>query len=870
MKQTLLSLALLSLSLSAYAQGETLLDLCEKNTSSTYKVYNKATSIAAGATLVVRTARYTDFYPVLTGKGSLELYSGGERTYLGNHSDKSYPNWGNFTGNVGIYPYKAVESGCGFYGVVMNTNGKSYSPEDPNPSGKINTMLANNHVVLHAGAAIATEKSAAGVRIGELNTEAGSRLYGYYKSQSAVSTAYYLLGALNTDATLAGRIASAEKNGAPDATQKVGIIKEGKGTYTLTANDNQLSGSLRVNAGTVLICNDAKVAKTKKYTGGTGAAAEASQAVAFVFKDGHLGGTGNVGGHVDLYGDLVPGVDGQGTLTLANYATSAACNLILHPASTLHFTLASSDAFSALDLSGKLSYSALMEDFTEGSSPVQIVLSLAENQQVNVGDTYTLITARKGKDAALNLKVKLPDALGWQVSEETASNGAYTLSVTCTSLTAQEGGETGDEGGDDQPVEGGDEEEIDISGVDLPTNLYLRQYLERVSSDKRIGVAVPSTWTYNVPASPSSNVSKAISNNFNLCVAENEMKMDALEPGQDYFSYGAADDLLRYARNQKMALRGHTLVWHRQVPEWISADGKKNDKNWTREQLLKILENHITKIVKHFGKDVCEWDVVNETLDDDQSIVRTNPSGYQLRKESVWVKVIGESFIDSAFVYAHRANPDLKLYLNEYDGEFSGSAKTLALYNLAKRLKDSGIPIAGVGLQCHLHADEFDKDKLDATVKKYAAAGLNCILTEIDISIPTTSAADLTRQADVYRGITEVFLHNPNCPHMVIWGINDQFSWVSGAHPVLFDNNTQPKPAYTAVRKALHRYAAEQIVLSDIQAPEAGAAPQSSAVAGRSLVRYNAAGQLLSSPARGLNILRLPDGTVRKELHSAR
>ena len=852
----------------AWAQSDKLIDLCEKNTSSTYKVYTTATSIPAGTTLTVRTARYTDFYPVLTGRGNLEFYSGGERTYLGNHSDKSYPNWGNFSGNVGIYPYKAVDGSCGFYGIVMNTNGKSYSPEDPSPSGKINTMLANNHVVLHAGAAIATEKSAAGVRIGELNTEEGSRLYGYYKSQSAVSTAYYLLGALNTDATLAGRIASAEKNGAPDGTQKVGLVKEGKGTYTLTANDNQLSGSLRVNEGTVLVCNDAKTAKQKKLTGGTGAAADASQAVAFVFANGHLGGTGNVGGHVDLYGNLVPGVEGQGTLTLANYATSAACNLILHPASTLHFTLSASDGqmqCTSLDLTGKLVQSTLMQDFTESGAPVQVTLTMLEGAPVSVGDTYTLVTAKKGKDAGLAFKLVLPDGLTWETLEETAADGSYKLAVTCTSLSAGEGGETGGDNEDDDPTGGDDEVEIDISGVDLPTNLYLRQYLERIGSDKRIGVAVPSTWTYNVPASPSSTVSKAISNNFNLCVAENEMKMDALEPGQNYFNYGAANDLVRYAKNQKMALRGHTLVWHKQVPEWISADGKKNDKNWTREQLLQIMENHITKIVKQFGNDVCEWDVVNETLDDDQSVVRTNPSGYQLRKESVWVKVIGESFIDSAFVYAHRANPNLRLYLNEYDGEFSGSAKTLALYNLAKRLKDKGIPIDGVGLQCHLHANEFDKAKLDATVKKYAAAGLNCIFTEIDIAIPSQSTADLNLQAEVFGGITDVFLRNDNCPHMLVWGINDQFSWISGSHPVLFDNNTQPKPAYNAVRKVLHRYAAEQMLQTGIEAPEADERVEAEPK-GRCILRYNASGQPLAAPARGLNLLRMPDGTVRKEL----
>lgn len=863
MKKPIQTFLLLALTASVQVQADDkLIDLCEKNTSSTYKEYGTATSIASGNTLTVRTARYTDFYPTLSGKGDLILYCGGERTYLGKHSDKSYPNWTNFSGHVDIYPYKAVESNCGFYGVVMNTNGKSYSPEDANPTSKINVLFNNNKVVLHEGASFATEKSASGIRIGELNTEAGSRMYGYYKSQSATSSAYYLLGCLNTDATLAGRIASIEKNGAPDATQTVGIVKEGKGTYTLTANDNQISGAVRVNAGTILINNDATTAKKGKKTGGTGSAGNTSLPVVYTFKGATLGGNGNIGGHVDMYGTLTPGVDGAGTLYLANYATSASCNLIMHPASVINFSLTDKDTYTALDITGMIQYNKMLEDFSEGSTLPQIVVKLADDAQVKEGDSFTLIKTTKGREngGEWKFKVVVPEKMSWTVNE-TEENGKYTMTITCTSLNDGEGGGNNDD--DNGEVDGDDEDDdsalfAEVPGTTVKKGQFLRKYLEMLDTDKRIGVAVPSSWTYNVPASPSSTVSKAISNNFNLCVAENEMKIDQTEPSQNSFNFGSANELVQYAKNQKMAVRGHTLVWHSQVPDWISKDGKNNDKKWTREQLLEIMKIHITKCIKQFGDNVCEWDVVNETLDDDQSIVRTNPNGYQLRKESVWVKTIGEDFIDSAFVYAHRANPNIKLYLNDYDCEFSGVAKTTALYNLAKRLKDRGIPIDGVGLQCHLKANNFSKQKLDNTVKRYAGIGLNCILTEIDIAITANTSAEKTKQAEVFKQIAEVWLKNDNCPHMVIWGINDQYSWISGSYPVLFDANNSAKPAFTALQTTLRNYVANQLKTTAVEGVDGADA------SAYEVERYNLSGQKVTSQHRGVSIVKMSDGTVKK------
>jgi GH35 family endo-1,4-beta-xylanase len=238
----------------------------------------------------------------------------------------------------------------------------------------------------------------------------------------------------------------------------------------------------------------------------------------------------------------------------------------------------------------------------------------------------------------------------------------------------------------------------------------------------------------------------------------------------------------------------------------------KNDKNWTREEALEIMKNHITKVMTHYKGKVREWDVVNECLDDDQTTVRSNPNSYDLRQQSVWQRAIGDDYIDSAFVYAHRADPDAILYLNDYGVELQGKAKSLAFYNLAVSLKEKGIPIHGVGLQCHFSVGEVDGVKLNRTIKRFAEAGLLCIITELDMGIPSTTAANKEEQARMYRMLTDIVLKNDNCPSMVIWGIKDNDSWRSGSNPLLYDSGMGKKPAWYGVRSALrHRMLASSI-----------------------------------------------------------
>lgn len=800
MKTTLLTIAMQLLLLPVAAQNQTI-DISGNNTSNEYKSYDQAINISSTKTVEVKMARYCYFNSPVSGAGTLNLLAGGERCYLGTKSGASWPNWANFRGNLHIYPFKENSSSAGFYGVVMAHGGKSFSPENINDairSGKVNNSMEKCHTTLHAGAVICCEAntSGAGFRIGELNTEAGSTIQGYMKKNTRA--AYFLLGCMGTDATLAGTIAPPDYSD----THPVGIIKEGAGTYSITGNNNYLTGALRVLKGKVLVMNDTEEAKKKKLRGALGAKANESEAIAYVFEGGVLGGTGSIGGTVDNYGTIEPGDNAVGTLTLQNYAsTSKKSHLYLRPASVLRFKIASASEYDQLQVNGNVKYYDMMQDFSTSDKMPLIQIVLDKDAGVKVGDEFRLLTAKSKATAAgdWHFELKQPERYTWDVTEK-EEDGTYTVTLRLVSFKDPENTENPDN--PDNPDNKTPMGPFYDDGIDDQTDqTTLREYAEQ--NGKFIGTAI-STWKNDL-TNASLAETKETGKQFNMLVAENEMKWDAMEPSRGEFNYWAADNLVNFAQNHQMKMRGHCLAWHSQLPQWVSSDGKKNDMNWTREEALQILKTHINNIVKHYKGKITEWDVVNECLSDDQTTVRTNPEAYDLRT-SVWTRAIGESFIDSAFVYAHRADPDALLYLNDYDVELQGKAKSVAFYNLAMRLKNSGIPIHGVGLQCHFSVGDVDSLKLAKTIQRFADAGLKCIITELDMGIPSTTAENLEEQARNYRVITDIVLKNDNCPNLVIWGLKDNNSWREASSPLLYTASLGKKPAYYAVRSALrHR-----------------------------------------------------------------
>ena len=190
-------------------------------------------------------------------------------------------------------------------------------------------------------------------------------------------------------------------------------------------------------------------------------------------------------------------------------------------------------------------------------------------------------------------------------------------------------------------------------------------------------------------------------------------------------------------------------------------------------------------------------------LSDDQGIVWTNPEGYTLRP-SIWT-VIGEDFLDSAFVWAHKADPNAVLILNDYGVEFKGDAKAEAFYNLAKSLKDRGVPIDGVGLQCHLDVFGVDPGKLEKNIKRYNDIGLKCVITELDLGMDSNTESNLRQQAQDYFNIAQVALKHNHCNELMIWGLTDNRSWRSNGNPLLFDAQLNEKPAYYGLHAAVRQ-----------------------------------------------------------------
>ena len=760
------------------------------NTSSSYITYSNAISVAAGKTTDVKLARYCYLTSTVSGKGTINLYAGGERCYLGTKSGATWATWTSFRGDAHIYPFKENSSKAGSFNIVLAHGGKVFSPEnidDCIKNGKLNNAMQNCKVTVHSGAILCNEANnanAGGFRIGELQLEAGSTLLGYMKNDR---TSYYLVGNLNTDAVLAGKIA-------PNSGSTLGLIKDGKGTYRITGNQNSLTGALRVKAGKVLVNNNRAEAESKKYSGALGAMSSESTPIAYVLTNGILGGTGSIGGLVDNYGTIEPGDTVPGTLTLKNYAAPTKnANLTVHPASVLRFKVASSDSYDQLVVAGQLKYSNSTEDFS--TSDVAPIITLALDElPFKVGTEITVLTA-KCKSGDWQFHLLQPGKGTWALEEITDDEG---YKVVLRLASTEDADPSNPDNPDNPDIPESTMGALYDDGINDNTDTKtLRYYAEK--NGKKIGAAF---CTYKGLDSDRSEAARQ----FNLMVAENEMKMDALQPSQGNFNWGAADGLVSMAKNNNMTIRGHCLVWHTQQPTWLSSDGKKNDKGWTRQQALDIMKNHITTVLQHFKGKVVEWDVVNECLDDDQSIIRTNPDGYKLRP-TVWQQAIGDDYIDSAFVYARRVDPDIQLYLNDYDVEMQGKAKAVAFYNLVKRLQSKNIPLDGVGLQCHFSIGDVDSVKLEKTIHLFGEAGLKCIITELDMGVPSTTSANLEEQARNYRMITDIVLNNDNCPNLVIWGIKDNDSWRSNSNPLLYNSGLGKKKAWYSVRSALrHRY----------------------------------------------------------------
>lgn len=278
---------------------------------------------------------------------------------------------------------------------------------------------------------------------------------------------------------------------------------------------------------------------------------------------------------------------------------------------------------------------------------------------------------------------------------------------------------------------------------------------------------------------------------FDQITPGNGMKWYATEPQQGVFDWTNGDEIVNLARANHQKVRGHTLVWHSQLPGWLTSG------TWTADELRAVLKNHIQTEVRHYRGKVFAWDVVNEAFNEDGTY-----------RETIFYNTLGPGYIADALRWARQADPKVKLYLNDYNIEAVGP-KSDAYYHLAKELKAQGVPLDGIGLQAHLALQYGYPATLEDNLRRFSKLGLDTSLTEVDIRmiLPATEEK-LAQQAEWYGDLTEACLAVRRCVGITVWDYTDKYSWIpaffEGQGAALpWDEELQPKPAYYAIREAL-------------------------------------------------------------------
>ncbi|WP_426324219.1 endo-1,4-beta-xylanase [Microbacterium sp. E-13] len=309
------------------------------------------------------------------------------------------------------------------------------------------------------------------------------------------------------------------------------------------------------------------------------------------------------------------------------------------------------------------------------------------------------------------------------------------------------------------------------------------------------------------PASPT-ELQRVLGAQFSSVTPENDMKWESIHPAPGVYDFASADALVAFAAANHQQVRGHTLLWHSQNPAWV----REASQTWTCDQARDVLEDHIRTVVGHFKGRIYEWDVANEIFQDTWDV-----GGVRLRTEAnPFLKACADdpvSLIEDAFRWAHEADPEAALFLNDYNAE-GINTKTDAYYELAQRMLADGAPLSGFGAQGHLSLLYGFDTSIQANFERFAALGLHVAVTEADVRIPLQEGEagptpeQVAVQADRYDAMLEACLNVPACSSFTVWGFPDANSWVPAVFPgegwaTIFEDDFAPKPAFAAMLESL-------------------------------------------------------------------
>lgn len=304
-----------------------------------------------------------------------------------------------------------------------------------------------------------------------------------------------------------------------------------------------------------------------------------------------------------------------------------------------------------------------------------------------------------------------------------------------------------------------------------------------------------------------------VKNNFNAVVAENCMKGEEIHPEENRFFWDDADRLVKFAEDNGLAVTGHCLVWHSQAPVWMFTDERGD--TVSRDVLIDRMHRHISEVVGRYKGRILGWDVVNEIFNDDGTF-----------RESPYYRIIGPEFVELAFKFAHEADPDAELYINDYS--LSYPAKRDAVCRIVRKLKSEGYRVDGIGMQSHNGLDYPDMAEYEKSIDAFAACGVKVMVTELDVNVLPNpkkfGGADINQNfkyadilnpyknglsKDVEKQFEQRYLdlfkmyyrHRGQISRVTLWGVTDTKSWLNDFpvpgrvnYPLLFGRDNKPKP----------------------------------------------------------------------------
>jgi endo-1,4-beta-xylanase len=268
-------------------------------------------------------------------------------------------------------------------------------------------------------------------------------------------------------------------------------------------------------------------------------------------------------------------------------------------------------------------------------------------------------------------------------------------------------------------------------------------------------------------------------------------------PEKDQFKPEWMDYLMSFGLSNGMQIRGMHLIFPQVSPDWLAK------KILSKDEMIEVISDYITKVVTYCKGKVNQWTVVNE------------PYIFPYRQNDIFHRIIGAEYIDIAFQAARKADPSALLLYNDSDNHTSLGITTQLTKQIVERLKAKKL-IDGVGLQMHLLGlNPPDKKDVIATMKSY---GIPVYITEFDVNMKNVYGNQeerLITQSQIYKEMLEAALESGVCNSFSIWGVGDKYSWIEthksyqhyspNGDPTPFDDDLKPKPAYFAMLDVLKK-----------------------------------------------------------------